>query len=156
MKGVSDIGAPAFLLTAAALPFLRDGHLGKDHALRAVDSIGVALAATELLKAVVKENRPDGSGRDSFPSGHATLAFAAATMESAFHPKEAPLWFAGAALIGWSRVSLRKHQLHGVLAGALIGFGTGRLELSQVHGIGLTPWIGRDSHSGGLSFGRRF
>ena len=104
---LSNGGTISFLIAGAALPLLRDGHDGRDHTLRAVDSIGTAAALSELTKLVVKERRPNGSDRESFPSGHAPAAFAAATMESAFHPKEAPLWYAGAALIGWSRVDLR-------------------------------------------------
>ena len=41
-------------------------------------SLGAALIATQGLKSLIHENRPDGSGNDSFPSGHTSIAFAAA------------------------------------------------------------------------------
>lgn len=156
MRAISDGGTPVFLVAAAALPLARDGKAARDHAIRAIDTLGTAFVASEALKSVVKERRPDGSERDSFPSGHATLAFAAATMESAYHPKEAPLWYGGAAIIGWSRVSLRKHHTYDVLVGAALGYGIGRLEISRPHGIVLAPWIGRDSRSAGMAFAGKF
>ena len=41
-------------------------------------SLGATLAATTALKSLIHEQRPDGSGNDSFPSGHTAIAFAAA------------------------------------------------------------------------------
>lgn len=139
------------VFASVALPLLRDGHNGKEHAFRAADALGVSFGAAELLKALTHEQRPNGSSHDSMPSGHTALAFAAATMAAANHPREAPLWFGAATLVGWSRVSLRDHHTYDVLVGGLIGYGAARLELSSRHGIILSPWIGRDSGSAGLS-----
>lgn len=96
---------------------------------------------TEGLKRVTRVRRPDSGDRDSFPSLHTSLAFSVATMESQFHPKEAPLWFAGAAIIGYDRVRLRQHHWSDVLAGAALGYGTARLELSSHRGLLLYPVI---------------
>ena len=41
-------------------------------------SVVVAYGAKTALKAMVKEERPDHSDNQSFPSGHASMAFAAA------------------------------------------------------------------------------
>ena len=41
--------------------------------------MGVAFAGKAALKKVVNEERPDHSDNKSFPSGHAAMAFAAAT-----------------------------------------------------------------------------
>ena len=153
---LSGGGVTGFLIGGAALPLLRDGHEGREHTLRAVETLGTALALSELSKAVIKERRPNGADRESFPSGHATAAFAVAGMQAAFHPREAPLWYGGAALIGWSRVDLREHHTYDVLAGALLGYGVARLELSQRHGLVLTPWIGRESQTAGLSLNGTF
>jgi membrane-associated phospholipid phosphatase len=58
----------------------------------------------------------------SFPSGHATTAFALATF-LVLHstPKNGILWALAAALVGFSRIYLNQHFLPDVLAGALIG-----------------------------------
>ena len=71
-------------------------------------------------------------------------------MESAWHPREAPLWYGGATLIGVSRVTLHRHYIHDVIAGALLGYGTARLELASRHGLVLSPLIG-SKHFFGLT-----
>lgn len=57
----------------------------------------------------------------SFPSGHATTAFALATLLSLWHPRWAAAWFALAALVGWSRIVLGSHFPSDVLGGAVLG-----------------------------------
>jgi membrane-associated phospholipid phosphatase len=144
-------GVAIYLAAGVGLPLLRDGHQARDHFLRAGETLGIATGVTEIMKYTIAERRPNGTDRKSMPSGHTAAAFAVATMESQFHPKEAPLWYTGAALIAWSRVDLREHHTYDVVAGALIGYGIARLELSQKHGLILTPWIGHDSGSAGVS-----
>ncbi len=63
----------------------------------------------------------------SFPSGHATSAFMAATLLSSGRPRSRPLWFALAAVVASSRVHVRIHHGSDVAAGAVIGVGLGRL-----------------------------
>jgi membrane-associated phospholipid phosphatase len=57
----------------------------------------------------------------SFPSGHATTAFAAATALSLFAPLMALPLFATATLIAASRVAIGAHYLSDVLAGSVLG-----------------------------------
>lgn len=152
----SGSGSIIFLAAGLALPLLRDGDQGKNHSLRVADSLGTTLILTEGLKALTKEKRPDSSEHNSFPSGHTSAAFAVATMESAFHPKEAPLWYLGAATIGWSRLRLNRHHPQDVAFGALLGFGVSRWELSKAHGIILTPYIDPENRSMRLEFNRTF
>jgi undecaprenyl-diphosphatase len=57
----------------------------------------------------------------SFPSGHATTAFAAATALSLFAPLMAVPLFAAATLIAASRVAIGAHYLSDVLAGSVLG-----------------------------------
>lgn len=153
---VSNVGTFVYIGAGALLPLAEDGKQGKNHTLRAVDALAVSTIAEEALKHVVRERRPDMGGYDSFPSGHTTAAFTIATMQSAFHPHQAPLWYAGAALIGVSRVDLREHHWHDVIAGALIGFGAARWELSRHRGLLLQPWIEPDERRAGLSASARF
>lgn len=71
-------------------------------------------------------------------------------MQSAFHPSQAPIWYAGATLIGIWRVDPREHRWHDVIAGAVIGFATARWELSRHHGLIFQPWIESDARSMGV------
>jgi len=140
----SESGNILFLAAGVGLPLLSDGHDGKNHALRALDALGTSVLLAEGLKVLVREKRPDSNAHDSFPSGHATAAFAVATVEGSLHPKQAPLWYLGAALISASRVRLNRHTPGDVVAGAAIGFGVARLELSQPRGLILSPFITPD------------
>lgn len=58
----------------------------------------------------------------SFPSGHATSAFAAATILSAYDKKRAWIYYVGAGIISYSRIYLSCHYFLDVVAGALIGY----------------------------------
>ena len=149
-KFASGSGNIIYLAAAVGLPLLSDGDHAKNHALRAADAIGTATLFTEGLKYLVREKRPDSNAHDSFPSGHATAAFAAATVESDLHPREAPLWFTGATLISLSRIRLHRHYGRDVIAGALIGYGTARLELSAPRGLILSPLIQPGERSVGM------
>jgi membrane-associated phospholipid phosphatase len=99
---------------------------------------GVAVAGltTDLVKALLGRFRPklffrDGSyGFDflhtradyvSFPSGHATTAFALATALTLLWPRPAAAYVAVALAIAASRVLSNAHWLSDVLAGGLVG-----------------------------------
>jgi membrane-associated phospholipid phosphatase len=140
-KFASGTGNVIFLAGAVALPMLSHEADGKSEAIRSVDSLGTSLAIVEILKDTTREKRPDTNTHDSFPSGHADAAFAAATIESRFYPKQAGWWYAGATLISASRLQLNRHHLQDVLVGAGLGYGTSVLELSQRHGLILGPFI---------------
>jgi membrane-associated phospholipid phosphatase len=153
-KFASTTGSIAYLAVGTLLPLERDGSFGRAHTLRTMDSLFVSVALSEGLKKVTREKRPDSNAHDSFPSGHATAAFAVATMESEFHPNEAPLWYAGAAAIGDSRVVLHRHHWGDVIAGAALGYGTSRFELSRSRGILIQPLMNEDGTVGLMMSGR--
>ena len=146
----SGSGNILYLAAAVGLPLLSDGSHAKNHALRAADAIGTATLLSEGFKNLFHEKRPDSNAHDSFPSGHATAAFAAATVESDLHPREAALWYTGATLISFSRIRLHRHYGRDVIAGALLGYGTARLELSAPRGLILSPLIQPEDHSVGM------
>lgn len=88
-------------------------------------SIMLYSATDFALKKITQVQRPDGSGLNSFPSGHTTTAFAAAEFLHQEY-KNKSVWFsiAGytiAATTGVLRMYNNKHWLSDVVAGAGIG-----------------------------------
>lgn len=83
-------------------------------------------------------SKPAGGASDnqSFPSGHTTAAFSAATvyaLEYRNKPWVPVLAYSAATLIGLSRISENKHWATDVLAGAALGYVTGRLVVNNYH-----------------------
>jgi undecaprenyl-diphosphatase len=62
----------------------------------------------------------------SFPSGHATAAFTAASVLAHTGRGDA-LWFALATVVAGSRVYVRMHHASDVIAGAVLGIALGRV-----------------------------
>ena len=94
-------------------------------------SVVVAYGAKTALKAMVKEERPDHSDNMSFPSGHASMAFAAArSIDKEFRKDN--IWipiagYAAATAVGIERVASDRHHWYDVAAGAALGFGAAEL-----------------------------
>ncbi len=143
---VSGAGTVLFLGGGSLLPLLTDGADGGQHSLRVVDALGTSAALCYGLKEVIRSPRPDNDRElDSFPSCHATTAFAVARIQSHYHPDYAILWYSGAALIGYSRLDLNRHRLTDVLIGAGLGYLVGEIELGQKRGLLLFPLIRQDA-----------
>lgn len=73
----------------------------------------------------------------SFPSGHATTAFAAAGVVAALHPRLGPPVVALAALVAVSRVYLGVHYPADVVAGAVLGLAIAALVVGAAHRLGI-------------------
>ena len=155
-KFASNSGNLVYLAAGTGLPLVTDGRVGKLHTLRTVDTLGTTVLLTQGLKALTREKRPDSNEHDSFPSGHASAAFAVATMQSQFHPGQALWWTAGATLISASRLTPHRHTFGDVAAGAALGYGTARLELSLPRGLILAPFIPKSERGMGVNLGARF
>lgn len=72
----------------------------------------------------------------SFPSGHTTVAFAAATV-FALEYRDKPLYpiiaYSAASLIGLSRITENKHWVTDVFVGAALGYLTGKQVVNNYH-----------------------
>jgi membrane-associated phospholipid phosphatase len=72
--------------------------------------------------------RPFGRLDAAFPSGHTTIAFAAAAaIQSETRARWVP-WvvYPAASVVGWSRIRENEHWLSDVVAGAALGYWSGR------------------------------
>lgn len=91
-------------------------------------SVAVMSAAVNGVKYSVGRLRPDGSARNSFPSGHTATAFMTATMLHKEYGWRSP-WFSiggytAATVTGVSRLMNNRHWMTDVMAGAAIGIGS--------------------------------
>ena len=98
----------------------------KGLALSNVLSLAFMGIATNGMKYSVRELRPDGSTRNSFPSGHTAFAFAAATiLHKEYGQTRSPLYsiagYSLATITGVGRVLNNRHWVSDVLVGAGIG-----------------------------------
>lgn len=101
----------------------RSSHLGND-LLRAQVVTALLVQPTKLL---VGRQRPDGDNRQSFPSGHAAVTFAAAGVATRhFGWRRGALAYAAASYVALSRVHDNRHYLSDVVAGATMGIMAGR------------------------------
>jgi len=108
---------------------------------------------TQGLKFAIRRERPD-HGRNSFPSGHASAAFASATViERTFGWKAGVAAYATAAYVGVSRLSENKHFASDVAFGAAIGIISGRAVMLR-HGktrLDVSPFFSRSARDAGVS-----
>ncbi|MCF0074179.1 phosphatase PAP2 family protein [Dyadobacter sp. CY261] len=86
----------------------------------------MALTTATILKSATHTLRPDGSSYNSFPSGHTTQAFAAATFLNEEYKGRYP-WmpyasYTVASSVGLLRVANNRHYISDVLVGAGIGY----------------------------------
>lgn len=148
-----SVARDALVVAAFGIPAVQGDW---DGALQAGGSIGGAMVVTYGLKEAFPERRPDGSDRKSFPSGHTSVSFAAAaSLQNRYG------WQVGvpaqlvAAFVGLSRVESRKHHVHDVLVGAVIGEASGFLITRKASDrVQVFPW--GDTKGGGIAMTMRF
>jgi len=124
----------------------------RGHVAVFANSLAWTLAATDWMKVLVRRKRPvlytagataaadDPNSQRSFPSGHASIAFAAATSYLVMAQREhlphrgrnAALLYVGALGVAALRVAAGKHFPTDVFGGAALGTGIGWLA-AKVH-----------------------
>lgn len=150
------------------------GELGGDVRAKnvALDGVAASIIASGLVtpavKFVVGRERPNKttatfkfkpfSGNSSFPSGHATQAFAVATVISENYPS---WWVEGiaygsAALIGYARIEQNAHYASDVVAGSLIGWSISRAIVRRHNGPNDPKKISWSPYAGGSGSGLMF
>lgn len=125
-------GGSTFLLGSAGGVAATGLALRRPPLLRTGKELGLAIAGASMVTWTIKEitgrERPDGSNRRSFPSGHSAGAFAAASVvEREVGGAAGWLAYGAAASAAYARVADNKHFFSDVVAGALLGRLMGRL-----------------------------
>jgi undecaprenyl-diphosphatase len=139
MYGASALGE--FGLLWVILGVLR-GLRGGDRNWRAAVRVGAVVGIESVvvnagLKSLFRRRRPVTTDArpyplrtpltSSFPSGHATSAFCAATLLADGDPALAPLYYTAATVVALSRIHVRIHHASDVAGGIAIGLTLGRL-----------------------------
>jgi undecaprenyl-diphosphatase len=116
-----------------ALTLLFNPRKGTQVVRHAILPLSAASSLVEFpIKAIFHRNRPFISfiqaivigkkpGSWSFPSGHSASSFAGAWLLSRDFPRQTPVFFMLATLVGFSRIYLGDHYPGDVLSGALSG-----------------------------------
>ena len=131
------IGSTSVILGACATAYLVGRHKGMKRLQHlGMDEIEAALLAEGIsqgLKAIVRRDRPltpagvPGAGGYSFPSGHATMTFAAATvLQQHLGYKAGVPTYLVASYVAMSRLHDNRHHLSDVIFGAATGIVIGR------------------------------
>ncbi len=149
----SSIGAYGLTAVAIGWPLMEGDRAG---ALQAVASGGAAELVAQGLKATIHETRPDGSNRKSFPSGHTSVAFAAAaSLYERQGPQAGIAAFTIASLVGVARGKADMHHWYDCVAGAAIGLSSGLLITHKPdRNVAMVPWM--EGKGGGLTLAMRF
>jgi membrane-associated phospholipid phosphatase len=189
------IGSPGVLIGGVAMYGVgRIGHFERvaDLGLHTTEAIVVSAGITSIIKGLAGRQRPGVAGvndpddfklgggfgkggNTSFPSGHATAAFATATVITLethrWWPKStwyvAPVMFGGATLVGVARLYTNAHWASDVVMGAGIGTFTALKVVRYNHVtrpnnrvdrwlLGAVPTVSPNLNGGGVTLGWSF
>jgi len=103
-------------------------HLGMD----LIEALAMSEALTQTLKYTTRRERPDGSGKNSFPSGHAAGTFAFATaLERHLNWKYSIPAYVFSSYVAISRLPANRHWLSDAVFGSAVGIIAGRTVTSH-------------------------
>jgi len=151
--GLVDIAVPVAI---GAVAWGRGDTDGVRRGLLGVSAVAAAGILDQIVKNLLCRARPSAADAGafftgfpcfpapyavaSFPSGHATTAFALATVLSLWYPRWTAAWLALAAIVGWSRIALGSHFPSDVAAGAILGVAVALAFVRWVPGVGKDQW----------------
>lgn len=154
--GAVDIGV---LLTIALIGWWEDKVGIRTRGLWGAGTVAASGVLEQIVKNVACRARPSAPGAGlffatfpcfpasyayaSFPSGHATTAFATAVVLAAWYPRQAVVFVGLAVLVGLSRILLGAHFPSDVLAGALLGSGVALVVYQYVPAVRRTETAAR-------------
>ena len=132
-------------LTGAARGITSEQRAGEAMVFSALVGIE-SLVVNQGIKRLFRRTRPTETGdprypvrkpmTSAFPSGHASSAFFAATLLTAWGGKRtAPLWFGMAAVVATSRAYVRIHHPSDVVGGAVVGLAMGQVAKAAVRAL---------------------
>jgi membrane-associated phospholipid phosphatase len=146
-----DVLRVAIPAAAFALTLKRDDREGRRQFYK---SFGASVAGTWALKETVDKKRPDGTGDDAFPSGHAATAFqGAAFIHRRYGIRGAWPAYVLAGYTAWTRVDADEHDTADVLAGAAVGIASSFV-LAKRRNVNVSALVERDTV--GLRISGRF
>ena len=106
----------------------RVSHVGMD----LIQALAISEGLTQTLKYTTRRERPDHSGRNSFPSGHAADTFAFATaLERHLGWRYAVPAYVFSSYVASSRLPANRHWLSDAVFGASVGIIAGRTVTSH-------------------------
>jgi membrane-associated phospholipid phosphatase len=124
---------------AIALPVMAGGisllhHEDWDGVAELTVSTAATVGVAFVLKKLVREQRPDHSDFESFPSDTAALAYSSADYLWARYGWEYGVpAYAAASFVGYSRVDAKKHHWYDVAASGLIALGINYAIVTRYH-----------------------
>jgi len=135
-------GATVVYIVGRAGDKPRVSHTGMD----LIRALLISEVMVETMKYTTRRERPDGSGKNSFPSGHAADTFAFATaLERHLNWKFVVPGYLFSSYVAMSRLPANRHWLSDVVFGSTVGIISGRTvtghELNKYH-VQLTPMPG--------------
>ncbi|WP_316809099.1 phosphatase PAP2 family protein [Pedobacter agri] len=146
--------APALAVYGLNLAGIKGKHNMFDASMIYITSATIMGISTHLVKKGIGRIRPDGSGYNSFPSGHTASAFAAAEfLYQEFKYKSPWIGYAGyfvAAATGTLRMYNNKHWFSDVVAGA--GFGIAATKLGYLLYPNIKRLLSVPGHHQNISF----
>lgn len=149
---IAQFGVP---VTAGAIAIFKNDYEGF---FQLSEGALYTAGATHALKWAVKEERPDGSANNSFPSGHTSAAAqGAAFLQLRYGWMYGLPAYSVSAVVGYSRVKAHRHYWSDVAAGAALATGIQYAVTSMGYSmtsIMVAPYVNR--HGVGLYAKMRF